>query len=330
MLLIFAVVYLAIAIGLIVSDPPLAVSLEGPLTFDSLEAVDDSLLPELQPYAAADGDPLRFRLYEGVGDPDTVLVLLHGSAWHSMQFASLASALSRAGVAHVLTPDLRGHGITPVRRGDVDTIGQLEADLAALLAWSAERLPGARTVVGGHSSGGGLAVRFAGGAYSSEADAYLLMAPFLKHNAPTTRPNSGDWARPQVRRIAGLTMLNNVGIRWLNGLTVIQFAMPDEVLDGPLGASATTAYSYRLNRSFAPRADFGGDLSAIDRPLLVVAGSADASFYADRYEATISRYTDRGTYVLLPGIGHIDLLTDPEVERAVAAWLRGLDAGGSR
>ena len=37
---------------------------------------------------------------------------------------------------------------------------------------------------------------------------------------------------PYIKRIAGLTMLNNVGIRWFNYLTVIEFNMPKEVRDG--------------------------------------------------------------------------------------------------
>jgi hypothetical protein len=56
----------------------------------------------------------------------------------------------------------------------------------------------------------------------------------------------------------------------LNHLTVIQFAMPETVLAGPLGAGVTTAYSYRLNTAYAPRSNYGADLAAIRQPLLVI------------------------------------------------------------
>jgi alpha-beta hydrolase superfamily lysophospholipase len=36
-----------------------------------------------------------------------------------MQFHPLAIYLSSNGLAHVITPDLRGHGFTPAQRGDV-------------------------------------------------------------------------------------------------------------------------------------------------------------------------------------------------------------------
>lgn len=316
-------VYLGLAAALIAGDRPQARTANaGPIDMAALMGADYGRLPELRPYAARDGARLAFRLYPSAAPADTVLILLHGSGWHSMQFAPLAAEVSRRGLAHVITPDLRGHGFAPERRGDVDYIGQLEDDLADLIAVARERFPRARVIVGGHSSGGGLAVRFAGGAHGAQADGYVLLAPFLKHNAPTTRPRSGGWARPLTRRIVGLSMLNSLGLRGLNGLTVIQFAMPRAVLEGPLGASATSAYSYRLNTSYAPRADYGRDLAAIDRPLLVIAGDADEAFVAAQYEPTIAAHTSGGSYVVLPGVSHIGLLTDAGAREAICGWLR--------
>jgi alpha-beta hydrolase superfamily lysophospholipase len=282
-------------------------------------------MPALQITTARDGSQLAYRFYESSAASDTVLILLHGSGWHSMQFYPLATALSQDGNAHVITPDLRGHGFTPEKRGDVAYIGQLEDDLADLIGVAKEEFPNAKIVVGGHSSGGGLTIRFAGSEHGDLADGFLLLAPFLKYNAPTTRPNSGGWAQPNSRRIAGLTMLNNLGIRWFNGLTVIQFAMPQSVLDSPLGDSATTAYSYRLNTSFAPRSNYERDLAAMKRPFLLVAGLEDEAFIAEQYEPTISAHTSTGTYSLLPDVGHIDLLTTPEIEPVLAEWLVDLN-----
>ena len=333
-LLISLAVYLGITAVLILTDRPSnIVSADEPIAFAALTEADYDDMPALQPYTARDGAELSYRLYESSAHfpgnsefpgKSPVLILLHGSGWHSMQFYPLANALSAAGAATVITPDLRGHGSHPQTRGDVAYIGQLEDDLADLIAAIEPQFPGAQILVGGHSSGGGLAVRFAGGEYGDLADGYLLLAPFLKYNAPTTRPNSGGWARPNSRRIAGLTMLNNLGIHWFDGLTVIQFAMPSSVLDGPLGASATTAYSHRLNSSFAPRSKYGRDLAAMTQPFLLVAGLDDEAFIAEQYEPTIRPYTDSGSYVLLPDTGHIDLLTAPDLAPLMANWLRSL------
>ncbi len=321
-LLISLVIYLGITAVLIITDRPTRImNAEESIDFEALTAVSYTDMPDLQPYTARDGSQLAYRQYKSSIDTDIVLVLLHGSGWHSMQFHPLASALSSEGVAHVITPDLRGHGFSPEWRGDVAYIGQLEDDIADLMGVLKQKFPNAKIMLGGHSSGGGLAVRFAGGKHGNLAAGYLLFAPFLKYNAPTTRPNSGGWAQPNSRRIAGLAMLNNLGIRWFNELTVIQFAMPQSVLASPLGDSATTAYSYRLNTSFAPRNNYGRDLAALKRPFLLVAGLKDEAFIAEEYEPTISKYTNSGSYALLPNTGHIDLLTAPELASIVAAWL---------
>ena len=324
-LLISGLIYVGITAVLIITNRPTTEVIDGPLDFGALTAVSYQTLPELQPYTARDGKQLSIRLYESNATTDKVIILLHGSGWHSMQFYPLANYLSSKGLAHVITPDLRGHGFTPEQRGDVAYIGQLEDDLADLISVAQQKFPERTMIIGGHSSGGGLAIRFAGGEHGAMADAYLLLAPFLKYNAPTTRPSSGGWARPLTRRIIGLAMLNNIGVRWFNGLTAIQFNMPQAVLDGPLGDSATTAYSYRLNAAYAPRSKYGRDLAAITQPLLVVAGTNDESFIAEQYEPTISAHTSTGTYVLLPNVGHIDLLTTPEIEPVLAQWLVDLD-----
>ena len=326
-LLISLVIYVSVTAVLIITDRPTKiVNAQEPIEFAALTDISYDQMPDLQPYTARDGAELNYRLYKNSGNTNAILILLHGSGWHSMQFAPLASELSAAGVATVVTPDLRGHGFNPAARGDVAYIGQLEDDLADLIAHLEAQFSGEPILIGGHSSGGGLAVRFAGGEHGALADGYLLLAPFLKYNAPTTRPNSGGWARPNSRRIAGLTMLNNIGIHWFDGLTVIQFAMPSSVLTGPLGDSATTAYSHRLNSSFAPRSKYGRDLAAMTQPFLLVAGLDDEAFIAEQYEPTISEFTNSGSYVLLPDTGHIDLLTSPDLAAIVAAWLGNLDA----
>jgi alpha-beta hydrolase superfamily lysophospholipase len=222
-------------------------------------------------------------------------------------------------LAHVYTPDLRGHGLTPERRGDVDYIEQLDDDIADLIAVVRADHPNATIIVGGHSSGGGLAIRFAGSKYGQQADAYLLLSPFLKYNAPTVRPNSGGWAQPYTGRIAGLVMLNNVGISWFNDLTVIKFNMPEEARDG----TETLSYTYRLNTAYAPR-NYKTDLGAITQPLLVVAGTADEVFYAEKFEPVISQYVADVQVRLLEGVTHMGVVVGDDIHPIIEEWLKGL------
>jgi len=314
--LISAVIYFGIIAVLMLTGKPKKpdLSQSGP-AFDEL-FFDYSSLPELKSFKARDGTRLAYRHYPA--ESDKIVILLHGAGWHSRYFLPLAEFIISEDLAQVYTPDLRGHGRSPKRRGDVEYIGQFEDDLADLIAMIQKDNPNSMLIMGGHSSGGGLAIRFAGSQYGQKAKAYLLMSPFLKYNAPTTRHNSGGFAKPLTGRIIGLVMLNKVGIRWFNYLTVMEFNMPKRARDG----TETLSYSYRLTTAFAPH-DYEKDLSAITQPLLVVAGTKDETMIYCQYEPVISQFT-AVRVKLLQDVTHIGVVVSPEIRPVVKEWLENL------
>jgi alpha-beta hydrolase superfamily lysophospholipase len=296
-----------------------AADLEGEATglrFEGLAPVPAREVAPLETFGARDGSELPVRHYPA--EAGTTLLLIHGSGYHSTYLAPLASRLAARGAARVYTPDLRGHGQAPERRGDIDYVDQLEDDLADLAAHARERHPGTRIVVGGHSSGGGLVVRFAGGRHGQLAAAYLLLAPYLGHDAPTLRPKAGGWARPRIPVIIALSILNGFGVTGLNGITAITFEMPEEVRDG----TETLAYSFRLNTGYAPR-DYRKDLAGVQVPVLGLIGAGDEAFFAEKLEPTLSEISNARVAVI-PGITHLDLPAAAETEEQVAAWLAAL------
>ena len=330
-MIISIVIYLGIAFGLSYfgGPKPEAVNQEGAekrgdvvnsgINFSEM-MLDYAGMPSLQSYGTRGQGQLQYRYYSS--DSDKVLILLHGSGWHSQQFYPLAKFISEQGLAQVYTPDLRGHGVNPQRRGDIDYIGQFDDDLADLILGIKQDSPKSDIIMGGHSSGGGLAIRFAGGKYGKQADAYLLLAPFIFYNAPTTRPNAGGWATPYTARIIGLSMLNNIGIHGLNDLTSIEFNMPQAFRNG----TETLAYSYRLNTSFAPR-DYEDDLSAISQPLLVLAGADDETMFAEQYQPVITQHipdNKQARVEVLPGVSHMGVVVSPDVRPVIQAWIEGL------
>lgn len=311
--------YLVVALALIASQRPQPASQTSALDFDALAGGGPATV-RLHTVLARDGMPINIRRHEGGGRGAPLLVLVHGSGWHGGGYHHLAKLIAEYGACEVVVPDLRGHGPDPLRRGDIDHIGQLEEDLFDLIV-ACRGAPNREIWMLGHSSGGGLVVRFAGGTYGKVLSKAVLIAPFLKYDAPTTRPRSGGWARPLVRRLIGLGMLNGVGIAALNGLEVISFAFPRAVLDGPEGATATPRYSYRMNASFAPRRDYLRDVAALPE-FLLIAGADDAAFVADAYEPLMSSVNPKGSYRVLPGLGHLGVIRSAEAARIAADFLK--------
>jgi pimeloyl-ACP methyl ester carboxylesterase len=309
-------VYFVIAGSLIIIKGNAETTNQEGLRFDEL-AIDYSALPALDSFSARDDAELYYRYYPS--QSDCVLILLHGSGWHSKYFLPLADYISSENIAHVYTPDLRGHGLYTQRRGDIDYIEQLNDDLADFVAIVQQQHPQSKIIIGGHSSGGGLAIRFAGSEYGDLADAYLLLSPFLQYNAPTINQNS-NWASPYTPRIIGLSMLNNVGINWFNDLEVISFNMPEEYRDG----TETLSYSYRLNTGYAPK-NYKKDFERIEQDVLLLVGSADKSNIAEEFEPEISKYKADTDIRILDGVSHMGIVVGEEVRPVIEQWIRGLN-----
>jgi hypothetical protein len=82
-------IYFGIAATLIVVGKPRKPhDPEKGLSFDEL-FFDTSSLPELETFEASDGATLAYRHYPA--DADTVLILLHGSGWHSSYLSTITT-----------------------------------------------------------------------------------------------------------------------------------------------------------------------------------------------------------------------------------------------
>lgn len=311
-------VYFGLASSLIVINgkPNQDILEQNQLSFDEL-VIDYSDIPELDTFLCRDEAWLDYRYYKSKSD--NVIILLHGSGWHSKYFLPLAEYLSNQNLAHVYTPDLRGHGMAPAKRGDIDYIKQYEDDLADLIKLIKTKHPNSKLIIGGHSSGGGLAVRFAGSKYGNQADAFLLLTPFLKHNAPTIKPQAGGWASVHLPRIVGLSMLNNVFIRKFNYLPVIDFNMPKQYRDG----TETLTYSYRLNTGYAPK-NYKKNFKSMHQKALIVIGSADESFVPEMFEPAVSKYKKDVNVKIINNATHMGLVMGKEIRPVLTEWINGL------
>ena len=226
--------------------------------------IDEAGAPDLSRFQARDGTWLADRLYPvRNGARDQIAILAHGSSASSIEMNAVAKALAEAGVTAVAL-DIRGHGASGTR-GDIAYPGQLDDDLADLIAELRKAYPAARFSLIGHSSGGGFALRIAGSKLGDAFDRFVLLAPYLGYSAPTNRPSEGKglWAQPDLPRIFATLALQRLGIDWPQSLPAIAFA------DAPEAKMfVTSQYSFRLMRQLYRAARLEGCVRARQRPHL--------------------------------------------------------------
>ena len=234
----------------------------------------------------------------------------------------MAKALQAAGIT-VLVPDLRGHGPN-YPHGDLTYTGQLDDDMEDFLNAVKPQHPTAKWTLLGFSSGGGFALRIAGGRLGRSFDRYILMSPFLRYNAPTVRPASsaGDggqntgWYSVATGRIIGLSIFNFFGIQHFDGLPVLGFPVPPNI------ESATPTYSFRMQKNFEPHRNYRADIRAVDRPMQVFVGGKDELFIPEKFSEVFGAERRDIPVTILPGFGHSDMITKPVAIQAIVDALQ--------
>jgi len=319
----FFVLTVILALWLVTSPMPSIAELKDVFDFSSLrKAPADIPPPSLQRYRARDGEELAYRLYESTAE--RILIFVHGSSYHGGGYHALAAALSLSGAAKVVLPNLRGHYQSGRHRGDVEYIGQLEDDMADLIGELRSQHRNGPITLGGHSSGGGFAIRFAGGPYGREVSSYLLLAPVIPTSKAPRQGTAGGWANLNFRRLYGLVALNAVGIHGFNGLPVIDFNKPAKLWDG----TETLSYSYRLNVSYHPRFRYQGDVEALTGSTLVLIGANDEAIDPDALHTIFTTSAPKAQFSVQPQLSHFGIFSDPATWDTIGAWLKALPPGG--
>lgn len=279
----------------------------------------ENALPPIQTYEARDGRSLCYRHYRA--DSDKLIVLLHGISEDGQYLHPLAEFIARKGLGQVVVPDLRGYGLHPVRRGDVEYVGQHDDDLEDLANWLAQREPRAnKLIAAGHSGGGGNVLRLAVRPISRRIHAYLLLAPSIHPKAPTHHgKNPGSTIQLAPKRLAALTMLNAVGIRGFNRAVVMRNDKPPALRHG----RETLALSYRLLLSRTPKAKYEQCLKALGQPTLVLVGEKEEVFIPGQFAPLFAAHNAAQVRMILDA-DHDGILSHPDAHEEVEKWLREL------
>ena len=274
-------------------------------------------MPLLLQYRARDGEALAYRLYDAPSE--RILIFVHGSSYHGGGYHALASQVAAAGAARVVLPNLRGHYLSGRQRGDVDHIGQYEEDLVDLIRTLRAQGHKGPIVLGGHSSGGGFVLRFAGGKGPKQEPiaGYLALAPIIPRTPAVRGGNAGGWNVVHLSRIIGLVALNILGIHGFDGLPIIAFNKPAGNWDG----TETLAYSWRLNVSYHPRNSYAADVAAMPPGSLVLVGDRDEAIDPQALGSVLKEAGFRGTFETMVETTHFGIFSDAKALARVSEYL---------
>jgi 3-oxoadipate enol-lactonase len=229
------------------------------------------------------------------------LVLLHGFPLSMSMWDPIRSGLAQE--ARVITPDLRGFGASDKPEGDYG-MAALADDVQALL----DALGLDRVVLGGHSMGGYVALRFAD-AHPDRLAGLILVDSRAEADTPEGRQRR-DAAAARVGKEGGPAFLdefvpNLVGPatrerspRFVAELRASAAEVPDHVLVGCL-------------RGMRDRPDSTPVLPRITVPALLIVGADDTITPPASAQAMASALP-AASLTVIPGAGHT-----PSVERPI-------------
>ncbi len=130
----------------------------------SIPAPIGSAAPEHKQYSVRAHDGTKLHVHEWAPPKPAadkpVILFLHGIGMHGEPYASIAHGFTAHGVT-LVAPDLRGHGRSEGKPGELPPAHVLRADLGAVIGSIDNRHPGVAVVLAGESMGGLLAADYA-------------------------------------------------------------------------------------------------------------------------------------------------------------------------
>ena len=258
------------------------------------------------------------------GDDRPVVLLVHGIASRGQQWEPVMAELGET--AHVIAPDLLGHGLSAKPRGDY-SLGAHANGLRDLLA----ALGHDRVTVVGHSLGGGIAMQFAyqfperverlalvgAGGLGREVTP-LLRAATLPGAELVLPVLTASWLRRGAASLGGLLERARVPLP-----SVVQEAVVGFSAMGDPGARAAFVHTARsVVDPFGQRVDARERLHVTAHlPLLVVWGRRD-TVVPVAHGLALAQAVPGSRLEVFEQSGHFPHLTEPHrLARLLADWL---------
>ncbi|HEX2916438.1 MAG TPA: alpha/beta fold hydrolase [Chloroflexia bacterium] len=206
---------------------------------DILSTANSDLIPVLAPSENSeifqekhtiltnDGLKLHMHGWRGSAEPDKVMVIVHGLGGHGAYYHTSVAPYITPNRTALYAPDLRGHGLSEGKRGDIETFQHFQTDITAAVRWARERHPGLPLFLMGESMGTSIAITYAATASTEAQPDYLILVACVV--APTVSPHPEEilrtiyyLARDRRRCAIPITGREEQGIRDLEFIKVLK------------------------------------------------------------------------------------------------------------
>lgn len=246
---------------------------------------------EIKEVVYVNDNKLAFFQRPGSGLP---VILIHGYPLDHTIWQNIIPLLDKD--AHLILPDLRGHGASQAPQGTY-TIDQMAEDIAGLMDFLRIR----KAILVGHSLGGYVALSFAG-KYSQKTIGLGLVASRTNADTPEQKRSRqgvmADIEKNGMQPVADAMSVKLVADASLSpGLHTLIMKME------PQGAIGTLA-------AMAERKDTTQVLADSSVPVLVLAGGADVLIPVETLRS-MAGLSKNISYVELEGVGHMPMLEAP-------------------
>lgn len=129
---------------------------------------------------AADGQELNLNIYAPEAkNPELIILGVHGFGEFGERYSKVAEYFVGKGASFYIH-DQRGHGLTPGRRGVVETYEDFLDDLDLILGMIREEHGNKPIIIYGHSMGGNIALNYLMTRDSHNISSTIISSPWLK------------------------------------------------------------------------------------------------------------------------------------------------------
>ena len=266
--------------------------------------------------AISDGMPAYCQLWQPDAYTPTraVICLIHGLGEHSSRYLHFAKFMTAKGIA-VAATDLRGHGKTEGRRGDVVAYSTLLDQTERLVQTIEQRLPNLPIVLYGHSMGGNIAINYAI-TRPKGLRGVVVSAPYLRTTQPI--PALKLWLAKAMKNVwGGWSENNGLNLEKLSRLPQVVQAYRNDPLVHPkisvrwfYGATEAAKYAF-------------AHIAELAIPMLLMHGTDDAITSHEASAELAALNPQHITFQSWKGLYH-ELHNEPEqneVMQLTAKWI---------